>query len=105
MPRVAAIACGVGLFTATLDLCGELDPVAPDDSAGDPARPPRREPLVVPDVRKQAYVFAKGTLEQGGFAWRVEGGVPASPPTSSSRRARRPARASFPTAPRPSCSG
>jgi hypothetical protein len=32
-------------------------------------------PLVVPDVRKQAYVFAKGTLEQDGFAWRVEGGV------------------------------
>jgi hypothetical protein len=27
-------------------------------------------------VRRQAYVFAKGTLEQGGFAWRVEGSVP-----------------------------
>jgi hypothetical protein len=34
------------------------------------------EPLVVPDVRKQAYVFAKGSLEQNGFAWRVEGSVP-----------------------------
>ena len=34
------------------------------------------EPLVVPDVRKQAYVFAKGSLEQDGFAWRVEGSVP-----------------------------
>ena len=32
-------------------------------------------PLVVPDVRHQAYVFAKGMLEQGGFAWRVRGGV------------------------------
>ena len=32
-------------------------------------------PLVVPDVRHQAYVFAKGMLEQGGFAWRVEGSV------------------------------
>ena len=32
-------------------------------------------PLVVPDVRQQAYVFAKGMLEQGGFAWRVEGAV------------------------------
>ena len=32
-------------------------------------------PLVVPDVRHQAYVFAKGMLEQGGFAWRVEGAV------------------------------
>ena len=32
-------------------------------------------PLIVPDVRHQAYVFAKGMLEQGGFAWRVEGSV------------------------------
>lgn len=31
--------------------------------------------LVVPDVRHQAYVFAKGALEQSGFAWRVEGNV------------------------------
>ena len=31
--------------------------------------------LVVPDVRKQAFVFAKGTLEDGGFAWRVAGSV------------------------------
>ena len=31
--------------------------------------------LVVPDVRKEAFVFAKGTLEDGGFAWRVVGPV------------------------------
>ena len=31
--------------------------------------------LVVPDVRRQAYVFAKGMLEDSGFAWRVEGRV------------------------------
>jgi hypothetical protein len=31
--------------------------------------------LVVPDVRNQVYVFAKGTLEQGGFAWKVTGRV------------------------------
>jgi hypothetical protein len=31
--------------------------------------------LVVPDVRKQAYVFAKGTLGDAGFAWRVSGSV------------------------------
>lgn len=31
--------------------------------------------LVVPDVGRQVYVFAKGTLEQAGFAWRVEGAV------------------------------
>jgi PASTA domain len=31
--------------------------------------------LVVPEVRGQAYVFAKGILEDSGFAWRVRGGV------------------------------
>jgi peptidoglycan hydrolase-like protein with peptidoglycan-binding domain len=31
--------------------------------------------LVVPDVRRQAYVFAEGTLGDGGFTWRVEGSV------------------------------
>lgn len=31
--------------------------------------------LVVPDVRRQAYVFAKGILQDAGFAWRVRGGV------------------------------
>ncbi len=35
-----------------------------------------RKILVVPDVQNQVYVFAKGTLEEAGFAWRVTGGVP-----------------------------
>jgi hypothetical protein len=30
---------------------------------------------VVPDVRRQAFVFAKGTLGDAGFSWRVEGSV------------------------------
>jgi len=37
------------------------------------AAPPA--PLVVPNVRQQAFVFAKGTLEDDGFAWRVAGSV------------------------------
>jgi hypothetical protein len=32
-------------------------------------------PLVVPDVQGQAFVFAKGALEDAGFAWRVTGSV------------------------------
>jgi PASTA domain-containing protein len=32
-------------------------------------------PVVVPDVRNQAFVFAKGALEEAGFAWRVSGSV------------------------------
>jgi PASTA domain len=31
--------------------------------------------LVVPKVRGQAYVFAKGILEDSGFAWKVVGSV------------------------------
>lgn len=31
--------------------------------------------LIVPDVRRQAYVFAKGILQDAGFAWRVGGSV------------------------------
>jgi hypothetical protein len=31
--------------------------------------------IVVPDVRHQAYVFAKGTLGDTGFGWRVQGAV------------------------------
>jgi hypothetical protein len=33
------------------------------------------ETLRVPDVRGQAYVFAKGILEDAGFSWRVVGAV------------------------------
>jgi hypothetical protein len=31
--------------------------------------------LTVPDVRRQAYTFAKGTLSDAGFAWKVTGSV------------------------------
>jgi PASTA domain len=74
VPRVAAIACGVVLCTATLTFAASSTLSSP---AAAPATPVAAapEPLLVPDVRKQAYVFAKGTLEQEGFAWRVEGGV------------------------------
>jgi beta-lactam-binding protein with PASTA domain len=32
-------------------------------------------PLVVPDVRRLAFVFAKSELEDAGFGWRVTGSV------------------------------
>jgi hypothetical protein len=31
--------------------------------------------IIVPDVRRQAYVFAKGTLGDAGFGWRIQGAV------------------------------
>jgi beta-lactam-binding protein with PASTA domain len=45
-------------------------PVTP--AAGEPTKP---DVLVVPDVRRQAYVFSKGILQDAGFAWKVEGPV------------------------------
>ncbi|MGH3041762.1 MAG: hypothetical protein ACRDNG_08515, partial [Gaiellaceae bacterium] len=45
-------------------------PTTPPAGAGEPAKP---EVLVVPDVRRQAYVFAKGILQDAGFAWKVKG--------------------------------
>lgn len=35
--------------------------------------------LVVPDLRREAFVFAKSQLQDAGFAWRVTGGVPGYP--------------------------
>jgi hypothetical protein len=75
LPRVGVIVCAIGLVSGTLAFAATSTLSTPAAPAVAPvvAEP---EPLVVPDVRKQAYVFAKGSLEQGGFAWRVEGSVP-----------------------------
>ena len=75
LPRIGLIACALVLVTGTLAFAANSTLSTPSSPAVTPvaAEP---EPLVVPDVRKQAYVFAKGSLEQHGFAWRVEGSVP-----------------------------
>ncbi len=75
LPRVGVIVGALALVMATLAFAATSTLSTPAAPAVTPvvAEP---EPLVVPDVRKQAYVFAKGSLEQSGFAWRVEGGVP-----------------------------
>ncbi len=39
------------------------------------SKPKAAAPLMVPDVRNLAFVFAKETLEDAGFAWRVAGKV------------------------------
>src|SRR5437870_3863359 len=36
---------------------------------------PQQQTLTVPDVTGQAYVFAKGILQDHGFAWHVSGSV------------------------------
>lgn len=75
LPRVGVIVCVIALVTGTLAFAASSTLSTPAAPAVTPTAS-EPEPLVVPDVRKQAYVFAKGSLEQGGFAWRVEGSVP-----------------------------
>jgi PASTA domain len=60
------------LASGTLAFGAERQPAKP---LGKPTAPPAPETLLVPDVRGKAYIFAKGMLEDGGFAWRVEGSV------------------------------
>jgi hypothetical protein len=72
VPTVAAIVVVALLATATLTLAATSG--AP--TAAQPTPQAVEQPsLVVPDVRRQAYVFAKGALEQAGFAWKVNGSV------------------------------
>jgi PASTA domain len=74
-PRLTALAVlsllllGTATFTyAAQQRIAATKPVAP----AKPVAPPL---LAVPNVSGQAYVFAKGTLQDAGFAWRLEGSV------------------------------
>ena len=73
LPRVALFVLLGLAATATLTYAagrqlGSTPPASTTTTAPTP-------PLVVPDVRNQAFVFAKGSLEDAGFAWRVLGSV------------------------------
>ncbi|MEZ5098396.1 MAG: PASTA domain-containing protein [Thermoleophilia bacterium] len=57
-------------------------PTVPGSEAAAPVaeeEPEAASPLIVPDVRNQPYVFAKGILEDAGFAWKVVGKVDGYP--------------------------
>ena len=72
LPRVALFVL-IGLAaTATLTYAASR-PTGSTPPAVPAAAP--KPPLVVPDVRNQAFVFAKGALEDAGFAWHVVGSV------------------------------
>jgi hypothetical protein len=69
---VLALGFAALLASGTLAFGAERTPMTPHAK---PAAPLAPAMLLVPDVRGKAYVFAKGMLEDGGFAWRVEGSV------------------------------
>jgi hypothetical protein len=75
VPRslVLAVPLVMVLGTATFTYAAQQRIAATKPAtATKPAAPPL---LLVPNVSGQAYVFAKGTLQDAGFAWRVEGAV------------------------------
>jgi hypothetical protein len=74
VPRMAVIGLVWLLATATLTYAAGEKLTTPAKVATTPAATPRPT-LIVPDIRDQAFVFAKGILEDGGFGWRVTGSV------------------------------
>ncbi|HSS79651.1 MAG TPA: PASTA domain-containing protein [Gaiellaceae bacterium] len=75
LPRAVIVALVWILGTAAFTLAADntiVGPSAPNPSAGAAAA---QTELIVPSVSGQAYVFAKGILEDSGFAWRVVGSV------------------------------
>jgi PASTA domain len=75
LPRAVIVALVWILGTAAFTLAADNTIVGaskPNPSAGAAAA---QTELVVPSVSGQAYVFAKGILEDSGFAWRVVGSV------------------------------
>jgi len=72
LPRLAVVGVVLLLASATLAVGAAKRLTAVP--AGAPA-PVAAATVVVPDVAGQAFVFAKGTLEDTGFAWKVVGSV------------------------------
>ena len=73
LPRIAVVSAVWILASGTLTFAAERHLYA-HVTAKTPA-PPVKPTLVVPDIREQAFVFAKGILEDSGFAWHVVGPV------------------------------
>jgi hypothetical protein len=72
LPRLLVVGIVLLLASATLAVgAAQRMNAVPQGSTA----PVAQEPMVVPDVTGQAFVFAKGTIEDTGFAWRVVGGV------------------------------
>src|SRR5437764_5739812 len=79
MARPLAFLLRLGLLAAATALIGAAtvsarsEPVRASALPGTAPAQPKR--VVVPDVRGQAYVFAKGILQDSGFAWHVAGRI------------------------------
>jgi hypothetical protein len=75
VPRLVALTVVWLLATAALTYAAAQKMAAPATPAATTAAAAAPALLTVPDVRRQAYTFAKGTLSDAGFAWKVTGTV------------------------------
>jgi PASTA domain len=75
LPRLALVALFLLGGTASLALATQQQLTASHAAAKPAAAPAVEQTLTIPDIRGQAFVFAKGILEDNGFAWRVNGSV------------------------------
>ena len=74
LPRILVITAVWITASGTLTFAADKTLTTPHTPAKAPVATPRPT-LVVPDVRTQAFVFAKGILDDSGFAWHVVGSV------------------------------
>src|SRR5262249_56534153 len=72
LPRLAIVGVVLLLASATLAVGAAKKMAAVPQGAPAPVTTPT---VTVPDVTGQAFVFAKGTLEDAGLAWKVVGSV------------------------------
>jgi beta-lactam-binding protein with PASTA domain len=73
LPRAVLVVVVWVLATAAFTFAADQKIVGPSPTASSASvQPPN---LVVPTVTGQVFVFAKGILEDAGFAWRVAGPV------------------------------
>ena len=73
--RLSALVLGVVALLATAALTYAANQQITSTPRATPQLKAVPLTLVVPDVTRQAYVFAKGILVDSGFSWKVQGGV------------------------------
>lgn len=74
LPRLLVLGA-VFLFAGATLTYGAASRISATDEAKTPVAPAAAPTVVVPDVSGQAFVFAKGALQDAGFAWQVTGRV------------------------------
>jgi hypothetical protein len=74
LPRAVVVALVWVLATAAFTFAADTTIIGPT-SANSTSVPAKAPELIVPSVTGQAYVFAKGILEDAGFGWHLTGPV------------------------------